>query len=33
MDEIKAFIVKNQSNIIIVLALAVVFLGYKVFKK
>lgn len=33
MDEIKAFIVKNQSNIIIGLALGFVFLGYKVFKK
>lgn len=33
MDKLKAFIVTNQSNIIIGLAVAVVILGVKAFKK
>lgn len=33
MDKVKAFIVTNQSNIVIALVGAIVFLGYRVFKK
>ena len=33
MDKVKSFIVTNQSNIILALAGAIIFLGYKAFKK